>query len=398
MQKILITGNGFDLSLGLPTSFTDFISILKNIDENDSFNDIYEKSSLFETLKENFNEFEINSDKIKSINEKATKNKWFNYLKGEHEIDSWIDFEEKLEYTLYNIFQFIQKVREVISARGSVNKKLILSKKEIDLNNIEHINTFKSFDLIIELDYGRNVEFNSEFLRRRHAQYIGVNIQKLTLYLLEELNKFKELFCEYIETFIDPFYDHKKNDLEKLPFDKVDKHFTFNYTPSFSEIYTKGIETDFVHGDIKNKNIVMGVPKTPDDNIDYKYYIPFTKYYQKLNSDTDYTFLSKYKDNEIDDFIFYFFGHSLSSSDADYINEIFEFINKASVNNKHYIYVFYHDQLAKAEMLINLIDVRDHKEIQRLMKEGTLKFISIDSEELINVFNVYGDNLSNKFI
>ena len=33
MPKILITGNGFDLNLNLPTSYSDFIKILSNLKE-----------------------------------------------------------------------------------------------------------------------------------------------------------------------------------------------------------------------------------------------------------------------------------------------------------------------------------------------------------------------------
>ena len=34
MSKILITGNGFDLSYGLPTAYADFINILNHINTN----------------------------------------------------------------------------------------------------------------------------------------------------------------------------------------------------------------------------------------------------------------------------------------------------------------------------------------------------------------------------
>ncbi len=52
MSKILITGNGFDLSFVLPTSFNDFIKIATFIIKKDSvnFKSIYSKTSNYQYL------------------------------------------------------------------------------------------------------------------------------------------------------------------------------------------------------------------------------------------------------------------------------------------------------------------------------------------------------------
>ncbi len=52
MSKILITGNGFDLSFGLHTSYNDFINVVSLISNKNSvnFKSIYSKTSNYQYL------------------------------------------------------------------------------------------------------------------------------------------------------------------------------------------------------------------------------------------------------------------------------------------------------------------------------------------------------------
>ena len=69
MPKILITGNGFDLSLGLPTSYSDFINVLnslKNCGEVD-FHSVYSNSSNYDVITEKHKVFSFNYEKIETL-------------------------------------------------------------------------------------------------------------------------------------------------------------------------------------------------------------------------------------------------------------------------------------------------------------------------------------------
>ena len=54
MPKVLITGNGFDLSLGLPTSYSDFISIINLLNSGIEidYNTIYSRVENYTYIKE----------------------------------------------------------------------------------------------------------------------------------------------------------------------------------------------------------------------------------------------------------------------------------------------------------------------------------------------------------
>src|SRR5690606_36376021 len=80
-------------------------------------------------------------------------------------------------------------------------------------------------------------------------------------------------------------------------------------------------------------------------------------------------------------FQFYFFGHSLDTSDGDYINEVFDFVNSLKSRIKT-IVVIYHSKASKSKLLINLLNIRGKSDIQALMRSKNLIFLNIDSTEL----------------
>ena len=76
MPKILITGNGFDLNLNLPTSYSDFIKILSNLKhiEDYNFESIYNASSSYKTIKNNFdNSIEFKKKEIYELKDLLNK-------------------------------------------------------------------------------------------------------------------------------------------------------------------------------------------------------------------------------------------------------------------------------------------------------------------------------------
>lgn len=107
MPRILITGNGFDLHHKLPTTYKDFIKIVSYLGNNDdySFIKIYGNLDSFKSISENFkDDINFNEENVKLINEIANKNLLFNFFRDELEIETWIDFENKIEYLLKNVF------------------------------------------------------------------------------------------------------------------------------------------------------------------------------------------------------------------------------------------------------------------------------------------------------
>ena len=98
--------------------------------------------------------------------------------------------------------------------------------------------------------------------------------------------------------------------------------------------------------------------------------------------------LTKYHPIEI-----YIWGHSLDSSDSDYIHEIFSFNQeeKSSVRVIVYYYSKPHAQLS------NLIDILDKDTIETWMKNKWLEFIETPDIQGLNFDNNYIDNSISEF-
>lgn len=384
MPKILITGNGFDLSFGLPTSYNEFINILNSLNsyEEPNFDNIYSHSNDFEKLSEYYKKFDLDLEKTELLRHNIQDNLWFQFFKNELEIETWIDFENKIEYVLNILFSSINYIKENIFSKGSLSEENISYNTKLFNNDIEIIQVLNSFN-IISVDENYDITLNLDYFIKKYDFYINVDIGAITKKLTDELNVFKRIFNLYFEVFVFPFYDNPKKRFDRTLFSTISKHYTFNYTPTFEKIYKRINKTKFLHGKIDSlsNEIVLGINEIPNDDLDKRFFLPFTKYFQKLNNSTDFEFIGEYEKRKNSNFYFFFFGHSLDSSDADYINEVFDFVNQSKSRRKKII-VIYHSKRSKSQLLINLLNIRGKKDIQTLMRNKVLDFQHIESKEL----------------
>lgn len=385
MPKILITGNGFDLNIGLPTSYSDFIKILVFVEKNNvlDFDSVYSNCSDYITIQERFRTFKFDGSNIINLKREISKNLWFRFFKDEFEIETWIDFENKIEYVLKNLFSSLEYIKTNIFSQGSLSETQDYYNKHIFNNDIEIIQVLNTFK-IIELDKDGDIVLNIEFLLKKYGHFVNIDLDKINTYLYQELVEFKRIFNYYFETFIYPFYDNFKVSIDKNMFSSINKHYTFNYTPTFEKVYGIPRVTSFLHGKINSieNKIVIGINEIPESaKLNKKFFLPFTKYYQKLNNNTDYIFIKEYETKTSENYLFFFLGHSLDKSDEDYINEIFDFIISLKTKTKKII-IIYHNEDSKSKLLINLLNIRGKKDIQELMRSQILTFIHIDSSDL----------------
>ena len=395
MPKILITGNGFDLSLGLPTSYSDFIKILSSLNNNIqcNFNSIYNNCYNYELITKKYKIFDFDYAKIEALRTSILNNLWFNFFKNELEIETWIDFENKIEYVLNNLFTSVEYMKKNIFSKGSIPEDKINYEPVLFNNNVEIIQVLNSFN-IITINESYNITLNVNYLIKKYDFFIDVNINKITQKLIEELKEFKKIFNLYFEVFIYPFYENQKIKLDTTLFSTITKHYTFNYTPTFEKVYKTSYKTSFLHGKIDSNlnQIVLGINEIPNEELDKRYFLPFTKYYQKLNNNTDFEFLSDFDKKKNSNFQFFFFGHSLDTSDKDYINEVFDFVNSLKSKTKTII-VIYHNKESKSALLINLLSIRGKKDIQTLMRNKNLIFLNIESNKLKSILK---KNINNR--
>lgn len=396
MPKVLITGNGFDLNFNLPTTYSDFINILNSLEKNNNidFESIYSNSNNFENIKSNFNNnIEFDIEKITSLKILIKNNLWYKFFKNELNIETWIDFENKIQYVLELFLSSLSLVKENFFGKNPLSK--ISTYKSTTLNNnLETINVLGFFGIFI-IDEYFNWSFNRDFLIKKYNYFIDLNTKKIVEFLNQQLIDFKNIFNEYFNIFVQPLYDKSLVKHDRNFLNGINYYFTFNYTPSFENYFNSKIKSNYLHGKINSEknSLVLGINDVPNDVKDKIHYLPFTKYYQKLNNDTDFYFLNEIKKHRLDNFMFFFWGHSLDSSDADYINEVFDFISEHNSKIKK-IVVVYHNENSKSQLLLNLLDIRGKDDIVQKMRNKNLIFCQSNSNELKTELNLHIPNVS----
>ncbi|MFU1857243.1 AbiH family protein [Sphingobacterium sp. NGMCC 1.201703] len=382
MPKILITGNGFDLSFGLPTGYSDFIKICKKLKESSKFdwNDLREDISILRISdsvpRSSFQDFE-------SFQKRLQGSTWFNYLSRIFTINTWIDFEKYIEKALSIIQSSLSEIKtETFQKNGRYFKSdIIYYKENFHKENYEIYLTLLDFKIFLNNSF-MVPQLNPIFLRSIDEFHVDFENDILFSSILNDLNTFRNIFQEYLREIVIPLYDLLKSDDRRILLQKITHHFTFNYTPTFSKLVSNKPSTCFLHGELEANNIVLGINEWENISIDGPNLIPFTKYFQKLNFGIDLKFI-----NEIEGrdklYQFFFWGHSLDKSDAIYINEVFDRIEALEKkHSKGKIIIVYHSDSSRFSIIKNLIEIRGSTDIMKKQRSGELVFLQSSSEEL----------------
>ena len=424
--KILILGNGFDLAHFLPTKYDHFMHAMRNIEEYSqdtpmTFQELYtdlignEKYFFENTIKlYKTEDFTLSLENVKKLQDKLRKNGWFQYFKHyiDSGIDTWIDFENALETALDAICHIIAELEndaEYLYLPRD-NETLALHEKIFNKNTIRKypfIDEFlKSFSMAQRgfTKYGNHMIFNKTFVKYYSGQPVDVCSSSILKSLERELIEFINIFSEYI-AFIDELEVKNTIKKPKVLEKELDAIYSFNYSATIERLYSHS-NISFIHGKASNKKIVLGISELQNQIlIDNKAY-GFVKYYQKLVNNTDYQFLrpnspivaienkmknpslTKYHPIEV-----YIWGHSLDSSDSDYIHEIFSF-NQGQESSLRVIVYYYSQPHAQ---LSNLIAILGKDTIENWMKNEWLEFIETPDIQRLNFDNDYIDNSISEF-
>lgn len=357
-MKILIIGNGFDLAHGLKTRYNDFLNYTSefyqnNNRENDKIHDI-----LFKDLVDNI---------------------WFEYFysvynRNQMRGENWIDFETEItdviewidantgtfQGTAYNMFNRMchSTGYNVNSSRKINGTKLMMFAQCIIKNKGQGSIQNKSLDYIVNEIYS-------------------------------DLNRLGEALEIYLYLYADKVnVDSRLSAVNDIRPDKV---ISFNYTHTYQKYYDSSIPVSYIHGECRqnpndyendDSNIVLGALEylQGDDRNTDPEYIEFKKFQQRIEKNTDKTYLNfissantiykraqsirsklpnpEYADTGISDV--YFIGHSLDASDADILGKFF---NSKSFN----IHVYYHNLQDKTKLSKNFIRIIGQDEYNNRM-------------------------------
>lgn len=391
MPRILITGNGFDLHHNLPTWYEDFMKIIKFVSDNKEtdFDSLYQNAKNYEGIKSAFtNTISISPQKFDEIREITGKNLLYQYFENEYNIDTWIDFESKLEYLLNCVYNSVKLLRRNIFSTGTLQHNARISIKEKLDGKVEYASILKVLN-VAETDF-QSLFIKSNFLIIKDNFNVNIDEQKILDLIFSQLMEFKKLFHIYLETFVTPLLDQRNDSMKHVEFYKFfSYHFTFNYTATASKIYGEKTKLFYLHGksEEKNENIVFGINELFNKEENADDYLRFTKYYQKYAYRTDYHFLNDIVYSKSSDFQFFFWGHSLDKSDGYYVNEIFDYL-KGGKNLKNLIVVIYHNEESYKRLLRNLFFIRGRADIENRMQERSLIFCELNSPEFNRLLEV----------
>lgn len=427
-ERILIIGNGFDLAHFLPTKYEHFIHAMRVVQEATSdtslafehlYKDLLDNEDFILTKSKELykiEEIEMTAEQVDNLKVKLIDNGWFHFFNSQIDsgIDTWIDFENEIRNALDSVCSLVDEIERdaqqlrIIDDRKAASIQAELITEKMFRKHPAIVKILFQFEIIEKDQFDRrHFTLNKEFIKYYHGRAVYLDTNKIFVNLIEQWNNFIEIFSIYIE-YINTFKPRKTLVVPKTLLKEECVIYSFNYSSTVERIYNHD-NIQFLHGKtgVNNSNtMVLGISALENKIlVDEKAY-GFVKYYQKLVNNTDYQFLRGNPDitnlekektkaidlgsNEVIEI--YVWGHSLDSSDSDYIEEIFSFNQGSSPSINLIVYYFGspHAQLA------NLISIMGKDVIERWMKEGWLEFVESPDIYRLNTEEGYEDKLSER--
>ncbi len=314
MNRLVLIGNGFDLSHGLKTSYCDFLHwYLKNVLESFYYDGNYEDSLIAIN-----NSYGFVSGKLPELNNLGTTIKLLSQLINNKQTGLSIEYRS-------NFF------KEIIDR---ANKNI----RWVDFEN-HYFDYLKRYSEQIRYDAIHIKSFNDQFeyIKLKFEEYLKEVIDKS---IIQNPNKFKFLESPFVKN----EFTETPNGIKKKP-DNI-YILNFNYTNTFNIYAEKLKETiptiiNHIHGELCNmvNPIIFGFGDEHD-----KDYVSFEdkkvnelfkhiKSFQYLKT-SNYQDLIRFINSE--DFQVYILGHSCGLSDRTMLKEIFEHDKCKSIKIYYY--------------------------------------------------------------
>lgn len=358
MNKLILIGNGFDLALGLKTSYNDFLYW-------------YLKDLLKSSVKKN-----------KTLNNFDGTSLKFNYYKDKVSITYWSinhKQEELLSYitkwkTLNKLQELIRQKRSFVITFDSILFREIYESSTNGWIDIETI----YYKLLTE-NLGRD-----EFVEKLNKDLTFIK-QKLEEYL-NTLSLEKILANEDRRLFVEQFHEGIfSNDVIGVDDNEFISHedtycLNFNYTDSVKKII-ESVPTKLplpyvnqIHGALNSENekIIFGFGDEMDKDYNKIEELNDNKYLEHIKSfnyfkNKNYRHLLSYLDSR--DYQVCIYGHSCGLSDRVMLNEIFEHENCKSIK----IY-FYEDEDGGNDFTDKTMEISRHFKSNQGMRSKIVEY------------------------
>lgn len=368
-DTILILGNGFDLSMGRKTSYSDFVEFANNL-----FLEKEDDLQLF-----------LNSNNIDI--EKYKDNLFLRFINENKSIlgENWSNLERMISQ-LAEAIDFYRLNPDSIYLSGKNALRVVYVDKFRE--EIVSQENFASKMFVAEIFYEKFTIFGWDTLERRIA------ISKLNEFFinhLELLTNLLEIYLSYrdyidfeinqispVETALDAITDISESYV-----------ISFNYTHTPNKIYNISLEkTHFIHGEIdlsrqksEINTMVFGIE---DKEIDVNSsLIPYQKYYQRIVKETGSEYLDFLKPRRAEDLYgglkkknIIVFGHSVDPLDKEIFQNCFTLTSHYTYN---YRFIFtYYNEPAKRSIVKNLAIILGKDKLVELTGNKNVVFVKSD--------------------
>ena len=386
--NILVIGNGFDLAMGWPTKYADFLNFIKLFRFAYNTED-YQKARIPKDCIGDFNN-RMDRYTTKDEKEKLEKLKPF-----------WDRFSNALKLgeanQVFRDFHFcIYNNCWIIYFEYRYDEQLITGENWIDLEaEIKEVIKVLEDDAIEIVrremfSYEKSVSIKEIITKIQNVKKENKKTElptKLISHLREEFDKFVMALGIYLDFFVKHIYtgDIVPDDISNLvrkKEGKIDHVLSFNYVNNYNKysgINENENNTCYVHGAVnyikqlhkyiqknqidnynqdtikeiieKNK-MIIGFDEYRDDDTKNKQldFIYYRKYFQRILKGTGSQYLEWLGQNELNNI--YIFGCSLDATDKEIIKDLF--LRKPVLTK---IKIYYHDEEAHNRMIMNLISI-----------------------------------------
>lgn len=363
MSRVLIIGNGFDIYHGLPTRYNDFLFLAEH------WNDFYEAYSTSTATgdkeeqisvrldcgklsAESFGDYAeqrcvFDDEHIQYLNDHITSNAWIKYfLDVRFSGKGWVDFEAEIKDVLEAIDLFFD-----VLPRVAETKQPVINSSFLNSDIKRKVRAFLSL---------ASDKFNGGLwgvLSRSDVE--APKLLAHRLYLIDKLKEEMAVLNECLRLYLLDFVEAIKSDVYSEQVKELGDVYllNFNYTYTYKKIYGNLRQSHHpIHGDCLNGGMVLGIP---DDSFrDKLEYIYFVKYFQRIQKRAG-SFYKEWirqpdprtqtlSDTPVEAYIV---GHSLADTDKGVLDDFFRnrWVSR--------ITIFYHNQQAYEDMVINLVSM-----------------------------------------
>ena len=367
-NRLFLIGNGFDISLGLKTKYTDFLLWLLKKHINLAINSGINYAP-FPKYKGDYDTFSKKYHKKRVYG--FSENDLFHVLiTGSYDLSKF-NFEEI--DNLVSLYENLDRYKIEIKPLNILMIKILDISKDnwVDIENIyfELLKTFINADKRNKIEKKKTTPYK-ELIDdiNKELTYLSYYLKEYLISLRIKISKKDSLryFKHFNETMKDDEFMNVKSEQVKVK--NGDNYFlNFNYTDSITEVlkhfnsytYTQ----NFIHGNLKDEEIIFGFGDEMDsiykeieelnDNRFFKHIKSF-HYFKSPNLRQLLTFLNS------GDFQVCIYGHSCGLSDRVMLNEIFEHENCKSIK----IY-YYNDE----DFTIKTMEISRHFNSNQIMRK-----------------------------